>query len=226
MKFRAVLFDAAETLFTTRGTVGEIYAGVARRYGSIASPQEVHTAFLRHFRGSGPTAPEEQKTWWKDAVHRVFSDVGMVDQFDRFFDEVYNQFRDSTGWLLFPETVEVLQDLKRRGLKLGVISNFDDRIYTVLRSLDILSFFQTVTISSETGYAKPQPEIFEAAIEALGIPAGEILLVGDSLKDDVEAGRQIGLHAVLLDRHDHYSSANHVSRIRNLSEITSLISEA
>ena len=73
-------------------------------------------------------------------------------------------------------------------LRLGVISNFDSRIYGVLRSLDIGQFFSSVTISSETGFAKPQPEIFAAAVEAIGIPANRILLVGDNLMDDVQAG--------------------------------------
>src|SRR5262245_23458173 len=54
MKFRAVLFDAAETLFSTRGSVGEIYAGVARQFGSQAEPDGIQAAFARHFRGAGP----------------------------------------------------------------------------------------------------------------------------------------------------------------------------
>src|SRR4051812_6217122 len=108
MNFRAVLFDAAETLFTTRGTVGEIYGNVARRYGSQTPPELIQAAFVRHFRGAGPLSVEDQKRWWKDIVHRVFTDVGMVQNFDTFFDEVYERFRGSQGWMLFPETVEVL----------------------------------------------------------------------------------------------------------------------
>jgi putative hydrolase of the HAD superfamily len=195
-----VLFDAAETLFTTRGSVGEIYASVARQYGSKASPEAIQAAFSRHFRGSGPVSVEDQKAWWKDVVYRVFSDVGMLENFDEFFDRVYATFRDSQGWILFPETLDVLKELKSRGLKLGVISNFDDRVYSVLTSLGIRTFFDTVTISSETGFSKPEPEIFEAAIRALGIPASEIVLVGDSLRDDVEPARRAGLTALHIDR--------------------------
>src|SRR5262245_36153518 len=102
MKFRAVLFDAAETLFTTRGSVGEIYAGAARQYGSHASPENVQAAFVRQFRGAGPLSQEDQKRWWKDVVYRVFSEVGMISNFDEFFETVYNKFRDSQGWMLFP----------------------------------------------------------------------------------------------------------------------------
>src|SRR6185503_16319846 len=141
MSFDAVLFDAAETLFTTRGSVGEIYHSVAQRYGSPASATEIHDAFIRQFRHSGPLTTDNEKHWWREVVHRVFSDVGMVENFAQFFDEVYDQFRDSRGWRLFPETREVLEELKRKRLKIGAISNFDSRLYSVMKDLDILSFF-------------------------------------------------------------------------------------
>jgi len=219
MKFRAVLFDAAGTLFTTRGSVGEIYGSIARQYGSKASAGAIQDAFFRQFRGAGPTSSEDQKDWWRDIVRRVFTEVGMVENFDRFFDEVYDRFRNSEGWILFPETVEVLEELKRRGVKIGVISNFDDRIYSVMRSLGILSYFDAITISSETGYSKPDRRIFDAAIGALNEPASKILVVGDSLSDDVEAATRAGLSAVLLDRSGRQASLDHVTRVASLREI-------
>jgi putative hydrolase of the HAD superfamily len=226
MKFSAVLFDAAETLFTTRGSVGEIYGGVARRYGSQVPPEAIQAAFLRNFRGAGPISLQDQKRWWKDVVFRVFNEVGMIPNFDQFFDEVYERFRDSQGWILFPETFDVLNELKRRGFKLGVISNFDDRIYSVLDSLGIRQFFDAITLSSESGYSKPDPEIFEVAIKALGLPASEIFLVGDSPHDDVEAGMRAGLSAALIDRTDRYATKIHLRRISSLFEVLSLVTNS
>ena len=95
MKFRAVLFDAAETLFTTRESVGEIYGSIAREYGSQAAPEVIQAAFVRHFRGAGPISIENQKQWWRDVVFRVFSEVGMVENFDEFFNSVYE---DAKNW--------------------------------------------------------------------------------------------------------------------------------
>ena len=219
MKYDVVLFDAAETLFTTRGTVGEIYGEVAQRYGSTSSPEEIQAAFARQFHHSGPLTTENEKDWWKDVVHRVFEDVGMVSNFDLFFDDVYEQFRDNRGWRLFPETMEVLEELRRLRCRLGVISNFDSRVYSVLESLKILSHFDSITISSETGFAKPHPEIFRAAIRAAGVPASRILLVGDSLADDVQGGAAAGIHAILIDRHGRYSGSDRVPVIQNLRQV-------
>src|SRR3989442_10378608 len=223
MAFRAVLFDAAETLFTTRGSVGQIYGSIARQYGSTASDEAVQAAFARQFRGAGPLSIQDQKRWWKDVVYRVFSEVGMVDNFDKFFDQLYDRFRDSEGWVLFPETLEVLTKLKSRSFKLGVISNFDNRAYSVMRSLEILQFFDAVTLSSEAGFCKPDREIFDSAIRALGMPASEVLLVGDSLQDDVEAGMKAGLSAVLVDRRNRYEQVTRVQRISSLLELLPLV---
>jgi putative hydrolase of the HAD superfamily len=219
MKYDVVLFDAAETLFTTRGTVGEIYGDVARRYGSASSPSEIQAAFIRQFRHSGPLSTINEKEWWKDVVHRVFDDVGMVSNFDRFFDEVYEQFRDARGWRLFPETLEVLGKLRQLQYKLGVISNFDSRVYSVMEGLKIRAYFDSITISSETGYAKPHPEIFKAAIRAAGVPGSRILFVGDNLADDVQAGAAAGLHTILIDRQGRYSDSTGIPTIQNLRQL-------
>jgi putative hydrolase of the HAD superfamily len=214
-----VLFDAAGTLFTTRASVGEIYAGFARHYGSQAEPNAIQAAFTRHFRGDGPLSVQDQKRWWKDVVYRVFNEVGMVEDFDEFFDRVYDNFRDSQGWVLFPETLDVLKQLTRLGLKLGIISNFDTRIYSVLESLKIRHFFDAVTISSEAGYSKPSREIFASAMRALGVPAPEILVVGDSPHDDVQGAMVAGLSAILLDRNNRYAARSDLRRVSSLKEV-------
>jgi putative hydrolase of the HAD superfamily len=219
MTFRAVLFDAAETLFTTRGSVGEIYGSVAQKYGSQASSEEIQGAFLKHFQGAGPLTAADQKRWWRDIAYRVFKEVGMFDNFERFFDEVYDRFRDSQGWVLFPETLDVLEQLKLRHLKLGIISNFDSRIYSVMDSLGIRRFFDAVVLSSETGYCKPDPEIFAAGSSAVGVPPSQALFVGDSPEDDVEAAIRAGFAAVLIDRTGRYAKIQHLQRISSLKEV-------
>jgi len=208
-------------LFTTRGSVGEIYASVAHAYGSKAEADDIQAAFVRQFRGAGPISVHDEKRWWKDIVHRVFTEVGMVEKFDEFFERVYDTFRNSQGWMLFPETLEVLNELKGLGLKLGVISNFDSRAYTVLESLGIRHFFDAVTLSSEAGYSKPDAGIFEAAVRALALPASTILLVGDSLHDDVEPAIRLGLPAVLIDRKGRYTSSGNVPSVSSLNEVIS-----
>jgi len=149
----------------------------------------------------------------------VFTQVGMVENFDSFFDDVYDRFRGSQGWVLFPETLAVLDQLKERQLKLGIISNFDSRIYSVMESLGIRRFFDAVVLSSETGYCKPDPEIFAAASVAIGVPPSEALFVGDNPEDDVEAAIRAGFVALLIDRRGRHSEIQHLQRISSLKQV-------
>jgi putative hydrolase of the HAD superfamily len=88
-----------------------------------------------------------------------------------------------------------------------------------MESLKILPFFNSITISSETGYAKPHPEIFEAAIRAAGVAGSRILYIGDNLADDVQAGAAAGLHTMLIDRHGRYSGLSGVPIIQDLRQV-------
>jgi putative hydrolase of the HAD superfamily len=173
------------------------------------SATKIAEAFRRAYQEAPPPvfavpAPTQNKQserlWWFDIVHNVFYRVGMFERFDEFFDQVFHAFEDHRSWRLFPETVAVLAQLKARDLELGIISNFDSRLFTVMRGLGIADSFDTVTISSLAQAAKPAPRIFCIALEKHAVDPAEALHVGDSLRDDVEGAKKAGLQAVLLDR--------------------------
>ena len=90
-----------------------------------------------------------------------------------------------------------------------------------MESLSILDFFDAVTTSSETGFCKPDREIFEAAVRALKTKPSDTVIVGDNIRDDVEAGRRAGLHAILIDRMGRHPSSP-VQRISSLRELIPL----
>ena len=133
-------------------------------------------------------------------MHAVFYRVGMFEEFDDFFDEVFEAFGQATHWELFPETLEVLTKLKERDFELGIISNFDSRFYQVIRALVIHQYFDSVTISSLAGAAKPASKIFSYALEQHMLNPDEVLHVGDHRIEDFEGAKQAGLPAVLIDR--------------------------
>jgi putative hydrolase of the HAD superfamily len=91
-----------------------------------------------------------------------------------------------------------------------------------MESLHIRHFFDAVVLSSETGFSKPDREIFEAAMDAIGFPASDILFVGDSLEDDVKAGIGAGLTAVLIDRTGRHANQKQFLRISSLTEVLKL----
>lgn len=234
---RVVFFDAADTLFHVHGSVAEMYLRHAVEFGFRQKPDsvmEIGQAFRRAFHEAPPpvfavTEPaqikQSERLWWFDIVHHVFYRVGMFERFDEFFDQVFQAFGDHRAWRLFPETVPLLSALKAWDLELGVISNFDSRLFPVMRGLGIADSFDTVTISSLAHAAKPAPQIFQMALEKHAVDPDEALHIGDSLREDVEGARRAGLHAALLDRSPRslHTLPSDVARITSLSEIPDLL---
>ena len=206
---RAVFFDAAGTLFDAREPVGGTYARIAREHGLNASDEAVTAGFRRAF-GSAPELAfglglsleelrRKERAWWRSVVRRSFEELDQFRDFDAFFDGLFAYFADPAHWRIDPEALSVLNHLKGRGLQLGVISNFDSRLYAILENLQLKPLFDSITISSEAGYAKPRREVFAAALTKHGLDATEAMHVGDSPHLDFEASHGAGMAAVLLD---------------------------
>ncbi len=230
-KIKTIFFDAADTLFYIRRGLGHTYAEVARKYGADPDPADIRKAFSRAFSSAPPLAfgkvSEEERTglekeWWRAVVESVYSDVGMFDEFGAHFEELYEVFRGE-AWTLFPETVEVLSSLKGAGYSLGIISNFDSRVYDVMRDLGIYEYFDVFVISSEAGHAKPSHAIYSLALERAGREPREVLHVGDDLRNDFHGARALGIRALLLDREGEYAGVRGMDRVENLGAIEEVI---
>lgn len=224
-----VFFDAAGTLIEVRDGVGEIYSRVARDFGFEAEPQTLQRNFAQRFREQPPMAfpagtpdaelVELEKDWWRNLVNEVFAGLGSFPRFDEFFDEIFDRFRGREFWRVYDDVEPALTELKRRGLKLGVISNFDSRLFDVLRACKLDRFFDSIHISTRVGAAKPDPAIFQAALGHHGIEPRQAWHVGDSLREDVEGAMAIGVSAVLLDRDDRFAGNAPATRITTLDQI-------
>jgi putative hydrolase of the HAD superfamily len=210
MILRVVFFDAAGTLFAPREPVGESYAALARRFGVDAGAAAVDVAFRRAFHaspalafGPGHSASELRqlgRQWWREVVSATFAGLGTFSDFDSYFTALFDFFADPAHWVPDPAAAPLLSHLKGRGLGLGIISNFDHRLYGILDELGLATYFDSVTISSEAGYAKPSPKLFAAALGKHLAAASESLHVGDSENLDMHGAAALGMAAALLDR--------------------------
>jgi putative hydrolase of the HAD superfamily len=207
---KVVFFDAAGTLFETRERVGQTYARIAREHGVAADVGAVDAAFRRAFAGAVPLAfgtgrtPEElrllERDWWRNLVAMTFTELGDFDDFDAFFNSLFEFFAGPEHWVADPHALPALRALRERGLRLGVISNFDHRLYRILDGLGLSRWFDSITISSEAGYAKPSAWVFKSALQHHGLGPGEALHVGDSAHLDVAGASAAGMAAVLISR--------------------------
>lgn len=234
-RIKVVFFDAAGTLFHVRGSVAEVYLAHAGPYGVRATPEltrAVNEAFARAFKDAPPAIfavndPVElkqcERLWWFDIVHNVFYRVGMFEGFDEYFDQVYQAFAGPQHWALYPDTLGALKGLKEEGYELGIISNFDTRLFSVLQGLGLSGLFDTVTISSLARAAKPSARIFQFALEQHAVDADEAVHVGDSLRDDVDGARAAGMTSFLVARAGGPSGAPTATVLTSLERLPQLL---
>jgi putative hydrolase of the HAD superfamily len=209
---QVIFFDAVGTLFGVRGSVGEVYSDLARQFGVATDADRLNAAFFQSFRAAPPLAfpgsdvteiPSQEFDWWKAIAAQSFRQVGayeLFQNFDDFFNALYSFFSTAEPWYLYDDTLSTLEYWRNRGVELGILSNFDSRIYLVLQSLGLAGFFTSVTISTEVGAAKPDPKIFSAALKKHSCSPKTAWHVGDSYREDYEGAKSAGLRAIWLKR--------------------------
>jgi putative hydrolase of the HAD superfamily len=115
------------------------------------------------------------------------------------FQELWRHFGQAAHWKLAMGVAELFENLRARGLKLAVASNFDARLRPVLVGFAESRHLNQIVISSEVGWKKPAPQFFHALARRLQCEPGEVLFVGDHVDNDYEGAVAAGMRSVLFD---------------------------
>lgn len=206
-RVEVVTFDAAGTLLRPHPSVGSVYREVGLAHGCDLPEEALDHAFREAFHAvsKDPAVldPEgRERDFWRRVVLHAFRSLGRVpERFDAFFEELWETFAHGARWRVYERAAETLAELRRRGYRLGVLSNWDNRLHRVLGETGLRPYFEIVTISSEAGVEKPDTGIFRSAEAAHGVAPDRCLHIGDSLKHDIEGAHAAGW-TVLRVRHD------------------------
>ena len=173
----AVLFDAVETLIRPWPSVGSVYARAAAGLGLSCPARALEVSFLPAYRELFPerffgrsglqTSESRERRWWARVVARTFERAGCGVPSPAVIAAGLEAFSRGAAWRLVKGAAETLRTLKTRGLKLALVSNYDARLHRVVDELGLAPYFDAVVVSSETGWAKPSPRIYRAALAAL-----------------------------------------------------------
>ncbi len=214
---KAVSFDVGGTLIEPWPSVGHIYAQVAANHGHAGiAPEVLNRQFKeawkakRNFRHS--------RAGWRQLVDATFAGATTAPLSDEMFAELYRTFAEPSAWHIFPDVVPTLEDLGRRGIPLGITSNWDERLGPLLHRLRLSSYFDPIAISVHVGHAKPSQAIFRTVIGAFNLPAEQILHVGDSFEEDVAGACSSGMQALLLERGTEEPQPGSIRSLREILE--------
>lgn len=231
---RAVFFDAGETLLAPDPSFAELFAKVVEAEGValdvtrvsevVSASAEFFTELFRSEEGRlWSTSPDRSRTLW-DSVYRHFlKQLGVPEEeHERLVDTLYARFSDVRSYRLHDDARPALDALAASGVKLGLISNFEAWLDDLLAHLGVRDAFDVIVISGREGLEKPDPRIFEVALERAGVTAGESVYVGDHPLFDVEGAAAVGMRPVLIDRRGHHDDVDAI-RLRSLEDLPAAI---
>ncbi len=200
-------------------SVGHVYAQVAGEQGFTGLPPDTLT---RQFFAAWKLRRDfdYSRAGWAALVDGSFAGLIPVRPSATFFPAIYDRFAEPAAWRVYEDVWPTLEELRKRGLRLGVISNWDERLEPLLGRLGLADFFNPIVVSQLVGACKPQAEIFKRALEWLGVEPGEVLHVGDSAREDVAGAKGVGMQARRVARGEEGGEAG---VIRSLGEVVELL---
>jgi HAD superfamily hydrolase (TIGR01549 family) len=205
MSLRGVLFDVDFTLCRPGPELSaESYARIAGRHGAtldVDRYEEAREAAALNVKRH-PELLHDDSIWHRFTMDVFIAMGGPEEIASECATEIERGWEVSENFELFEDALPVLEELRSLGLRLGLVSNGirDLREFVVHHRLDV----DAVVGSRYHGFVKPHPTIFQSALEQLGVEPAEAAMVGDSLAEDVEGARALGMRAILIDRENRH----------------------
>jgi putative hydrolase of the HAD superfamily len=239
VKFKAVFLDAGETMIHPHPSFGELFADVLAKAGHDVEIERIletvsvysqrwSEAAKREGKGPWSVSQEASRDFWLGVYDGFLRDLGVEGDPDTLLGiarRLYSTFSDPASYRAYPDVLPGLDALAERGYTLGLISNFEEWLELVLEAVELTRYFPVRVISGVEGIEKPDPRIFEIALERAGMSAEESVYVGDHPHFDVEAAEAVGMFPVLIDRRDRYPDAPGV-RITSIEELPAVLESA
>jgi putative hydrolase of the HAD superfamily len=224
---KAVFFDLYHTLVRYEPPQEELEAKALKGFGidisqdALRRPLAAANEFIYQeiiHRPLSQRSQEEKMALYAQYQGIVLKEAGIKADDKLVLGMLGKMQQSKMKMVLFDDVAPALTNLKERGLILGLISNVERDINPMLNELGLSSWLNVVVTSQESGFVKPQPEIFHEALRRAKVKASEAVYVGDQYQVDVIGANQAGMKGVLLDRYD-YSDKVDCPRIRRLTEL-------
>ena len=223
---RGIVFDAVGTILRPAPPFPVIYQQAARRLGIELEQSAIFAKFVTAFGASDEydrdvlhyqDSEQRERDRWHAIVSSVFAEYLSGSALETLFEELFSHYGQPANWQLFDDVPACWTDLRQRGFRVGIGSNYDSRLQSVVAGRPPLNDNDGLFISSLVGYRKPAREFYDAIAADWNLRPDELLMVGDDWLNDYQGAREAGWHAVFLDRG---SKQPEQHGLRSLRELT------
>ncbi len=225
---KAVFFDLYHTLVRYEPPREELQSRALKDFGIEVSPEALRKPLFiadEYIYGEiansslSQRSREEQTGVWVKYEEILLREAGIEADKGLIAGLLGKMKQLDMKLVLYEDVLPVLTELKGRGLLLGLISNVDRDITSLLSGLELPSLLQVVVTSQDTGANKPAPEIFQEALKRARVQAPEAMYVGDQYQIDVVGANRVGMKGVLLDRGGYLAEITDCPRLRSLTQL-------
>jgi HAD superfamily hydrolase (TIGR01662 family) len=200
---KAVLFDVDFTLiypgpmFQAQG-----YQAFCRRYGMEVDPLAFDAGVVSAARilDAPDEAPYDEELYVAYTRHIIERMGGSGPAVDPCAREIYREWAACHHFELYDDVPDVLRSLSEDGIRVGLVSNSHRSLASFESHFALDGLIAASVSSSEHGLMKPHPSIFRAALDRMDVTPSDALMVGDSIRHDVEGALRAGMRAALLHR--------------------------
>ncbi|KAG5884563.1 hypothetical protein JTB14_006590 [Gonioctena quinquepunctata] len=211
-RLRLITFDVTDTLLKFRSSPGQQYGEIGAMYGVLCDKDSLSANFKAHWRKMNREHPNfgahtglGWERWWNMVVKGTFKDAkfNLDDKkLDAVAANLLEVYKTSACWQQCYGVMGLLSYLRSTGVAMGVISNFDPRLNSILINTKLRHYFQFVSTSYDVGIEKPDARIFEEAMfvsKLKDLEPQECLHVGDRASLDYSGAISAGWNGVLID---------------------------
>ena len=212
-KLKLVTFDAMNTLFKVKPNIGQTSCDAVRHLllQELTSQQEmtVQENFFTVYKNYTKEYPNfgygkiSSESFWQNIISDSLKSTGCKfneDEVKLVTVYLYNEYKKADKYSIFPDVFSTLSELEKRGVVMGIISNFDNRLVEILENLKLKQYFKFILCSRIEGVAKPYKDIFKKALSISNIAPDEALHIGDNYQLDYLAAKNYGINALLVNR--------------------------
>jgi putative hydrolase of the HAD superfamily len=225
---KAVFFDLYQTLVRYQPSQEELEAAALKNLGiSVAADVLRHpiltaNEFIYQQIAKRPLSRrsrEEVMALYSEYQRIVLKEAGIAADEKIVLRLLGMMQQAKMDLVLFDDVMAALDDLKKRSLKLGLISNIEQNMNATLDKLGLSAKLDIVVTSQNAGFSKPQPEIFRYALEKAAVKPAEAVYVGDQYQVDIIGAKGAGMQGVLIDRDNYYQEKLDCPKITSLKDL-------